>query len=692
MNKKSPNKIKKNILNRYKLIMALILVFCFINIVTLAKTTLVNASHWNERAKKELQDTKPIPPERGAILAADGSMLAVDVMLYDICVDLNAPSNKIDTLKAVLDPLCDSLALINHSKTKDEWKKLFEEEIKKEPKKRSTRILLAARRPIFDYKRIKNFPYFNIKGVRSLYTDKEEARLKPYGSMASRSIGRVATDSAGFRHGINGLERALDSLLFGTMGKGTRVQMTTGFLNWAEVSPVKGYDIKTTIDVQMQDILENELLNVLTETKAEWGTAILMEVATGDIKAISNFDRAKNDSTYFEGVNHAVLGYEPGSVIKPISMMIALEDKVVNPNEKIATGRSFPYRGGNPITDAHAHTALTPLEIIAASSNIGMSKITIRGFEDNPGRFYTRMKEIGMLDRLNIGIAGETVPRIDSLGNRNWDLIDLTRTSYGYRTQIPPIYTLAMYNAMANGGKFVRPRLVKELWKNDVCDSVIPVSYVREHVCSPETAKLMCEMLKAVVWSNIGTGKSLRNNFVKIAGKTGTCYMVDEETGKYTNKKRMAFCGFFPADNPKYTCMVLIAHPINAGAARSSGMVLMNTALKMYARGMLDNISDYRQEENPEHTYATLYNVSPQTRRELQATLKDAKAVIRHQTTDKGVPSVIGMGSRDAIRTLEKAGLNVRKIEGEGYVYAQSLQPGTAYKRGSNISLQLKKY
>lgn len=692
MNKKNPNKIKRNILNRYKLIMAFILVFCFINIVTLAKTTLVNASHWNERAQKELQESEPIPPERGAILAADGSMLAVDVMLYDICVDFRSPSNKMDSLKAVLDPLCDSLVLINHNKTKEEWKELFENEINKDPKKRSTRIMLAARRPIYDYKRIKKFPYFKLKGVRSLYTDKIEARLKPYGSMASRSIGRVALDSAGFRHGINGLERALDSLLFGTMGKGTRVQMTTGFRNWAEISPVKGYDIKTTIDVQMQDILENELLKVLTETKAEWGTAILMEVATGDIKAISNFDRAEKDSIYFEGVNHAVLGYEPGSVVKPISMMIALEDKVVSPNEKIATGRSFPYRGGKPISDSHAYTALTPAEIIAASSNIGMSKITIRGFEDNPGRFYSRMKQIGMLDPLNIGIAGETVPRIDSLGNKNWDCIDLTRTSYGYRTQIPPIYTLAMYNAMANDGKFVRPRLVKELWKNEMCDSVIPVSYVRDRVCSPENAKLLCEMLKGVVWSDKGTGKALRNNFVKIAGKTGTCYMVDEKTGKYTNHKRMAFCGFFPADNPKYSCMVLIAHPINAGAARSSGMVLMNTALKMYARGMLDNISDYRKEEKPERTFATLYNINQDTRKELQATLKDANEVIRHRRTDKGVPSVIGMGSRDAIRILEKAGLNVKKIEGEGYVCAQSLQPGTDYKRGSNISLQLKKY
>lgn len=146
----------------------------------------------------------------------------------------------------------------------------------------------------------------------------------------------------------------------------------------------------------------------------------------------------------------------------------------------------------------------------------------------------------------------------------------------------------------------------------------------------------------------------MRNNFVKIAGKTGTCYMVDEKTGKYTNHKRMAFCGFFPADNPKYSCMVLIAHPINAGAARSSGMVLMNTALKMYARGMLDNISDYRKEEKPERTFATLYNINQDTRKELQATLKDANEVIRHRRTDKGVPSVIGMGSRDAIRILEK--------------------------------------
>ena len=503
-------------------------------------------------------------------------------------------------------------------------------------------------------------------GIEGLGFENVEKRVYPQKNLFAHVIGKTNIDNIG----ISGLEKELDDRL-----------------------TASDVPLELSLDLGVQDTLRRELKKAVDEYRALGGAAILMEVATGDIKAISNFDRAEKDSIYFEGVNHAVLGYEPGSVVKPISMMIALEDKVVSPNEKIATGRSFPYRGGKPISDSHAYTSLTPAEIIAASSNIGMSKITIRGFEDNPGRFYSRMKQIGMLDPLNIGIAGETVPRIDSLGNKNWDCIDLTRTSYGYRTQIPPIYTLAMYNAMANGGKFVRPRLVKELWKNEMCDSVIPVSYVRDRVCSPENAKLMRDMLTAVVWSDKGTGKALRNNFVKIAGKTGTCYMIDDETGKYVyTRKRMAFCGFFPADNPKYSCMVLIAHPINAGAARSSGMVLMNTALKMYARGMLDNISDYRKEEKPERTFATLYNINQDTRKELQATLKDANEVIRHRRTDKGVPSVIGMGSRDAIRILEKAGLNVKKIEGEGYVCAQSLQPGTDYKRGSNISLQLKKY
>lgn len=371
-------------------------------------------------------------------------------------------------------------------------------------------------------------------------------------------------------------------------------------------------------------------------------------------------------------------------------MMIALEDGLVRLDERIATGKSFPYAYGRPISDSHAYASLTPTEIIAASSNIGMSKVILRGFEKHPGKFNDRLREIGMLDSLHLGIAGENLPYIPELGEKNWDRISLTRISYGYATRIPPIYTLALYNAMANGGQFVRPRLVKELWRNGVCDSVFPVSYVRERVCRPEVAAHMRDMLKAVVWDDHGTGRALQNNFVSISGKTGTAY--DIVNGSYdTRRKRMAFCGFFPSDRPQYSCIVLMSRP-NCGAARSSGKVVMNTALKMYARGMLGNVSDFRNESDNRNTRATLFSVPDDVAQELKAGV-GVSSVARmpyKQQSGNGVPSVVGMGLREAVSVLERAGLNVSGYEGAGYVCRQSIAAGTKYNKGDKIKLQLK--
>ena len=236
-----------------------------------------------------------------------------------------------------------------------------------------------------------------------------------------------------------------------------------------------------------QPIVETELEKMCQITKSEWATAVLMDVKTGEIKAISNLQRdstKRGEVFYREGLNHALMGYDPGSVMKPISMMIALEDKIVGLNASIPTGSSFSYAGGRPITDSHAYSSLTPKQIIAYSSNIGMSKIIIKGYGDDPRRYRKRLEDIGMFEPLNLGIYGERLPYIPKLGTKNKDRIDMTRVCYGYATRIPPIYTLSFYNAIANGGKFVRPRIVKELISDGQTDTVFDVSHVRERICS----------------------------------------------------------------------------------------------------------------------------------------------------------------------------------------------------------------
>ena len=420
-------------------------------------------------------------------------------------------------------------------------------------------------------------------------------RSNPYGAMARRSVGGVGqTRECKEVHGIYGLEKALDSLLYGKPGLSKKIALTKDIVNWTDVPPTPGYNVRTTIDIQLQDIVENELNRVLDSCSADWGCAVLMDVKTGDIKAISNLERSKNGNGYIEALNYAVVGFEPGSVVKPISMMIALEDGLVdNLEEVIPIGQSWAYAGGRPITDSHYNGSLRVREVIEQSSNIGMARIITRGYDKNPKGFVERLRSIGFLEPMHTGIAGETTPYFNPEPAR----IDLSRMCYGYASQIPPIYTLSIYNAIANGGRYVRPRLVKGL-RTESFDSVMPVSYIRDRICSEENARKMQYMLKQVVWGERGTGRSLKNDKVALAGKTGTCYSVDPETRQYnTARKRLAFCGFFPADDPQYSCIVLTFYPKRNmfGAASTSGQVMKNIAVKMYSRGLLGNSSDYTQ-------------------------------------------------------------------------------------------------
>ena len=510
--------------------------------------------------------------------------------------------------------------------------------------------------------------------------------------MASRSVGGVGIDSiTGETHGISGLERALDSLLYGKPGVAKKVPLTKDIVNWTDVPPVPGYDIHTTIDIDMQDIVENELNDVLTMCAAEWGVAVLMEVSTGNIKAISNLERNKATGEYIEGMNRAVLGYEPGSVVKTLSMMIALEDGIVkNVDDVITTGHAFAYAGGRPITDSHSTASMPVKEVIERSSNIGMAKIITSRYGENPGAFYTRLKELGFLSPMNTGIAGERPPRIDSVASNRGGRIALSRMCYGYTTEIPPLYTLSIYNAIANDGVYVKPRLVDRLHSETV-DSVLPIAYMGTgKACSPRTARLMREMLTQVVWGDHGTGKMLRNDRVRIAGKTGTCYMI--ENGAYnTGKKRLAFCGFFPADKPLYSCVVLTCRPTQNmfGAASTSGTVLKNIALKMYSRGMLNNSSDYHPEE-PKVTKPTIYASTPGGKVEhlRQGLSFTGYRYFSPKNSGKGMPNVVGCSLRDAINALESAGVDV-KFTGSGYVVAQSISPGTAFSPGTRITLSL---
>ena len=676
------------------------------------RTTVVEAAAWNARAEKQLSRIDTIAPERGSILAANGNILACNVKVCDIKIDMR--HNKIKAMPkqkliAKLDSLADTLdiryprfdpnkadAATRKAKS---WRVRLHEEIEKDPDKRTRSLTIARHRPLEEFDSARKLVFirdFKGAGFRCpLYKEEHSRRIYPYGKMANRSIGRVhevvteKTRHKGEIHGYSGLEKDLDSLLYGKPGYAKQVPLTKGYGNWVTTPPTPGYDLLTTIDIDLQDIVEESLQDICSETNCEWGTAILMEVSTGEIVALSSIERME-DGNYGEALNRAVLPYEPGSVIKPISMMIAFEDGLVK--SVYETIDCSPFQRTN---DPHAPGVKNMKQVIEMSSNTGIARVIFRGYASDPAKYHDRLASIGFFDRINSGIAGEQVPQVRRLEPKNSKglpitltsrHLDLARQAYGYNTMIPPLYTLAYYNAIANQGRLVRPHLVRAL-RSEKGDSIIPISYIRDRICSPETAEKVKQCIHEVVWGEHGTARLVRDDRVKIVGKTGTAFPV--EKGQYNAaKRRFAFAGFFPYEVPKYSCMVLVQGAAGLSANRTSGQVMKQIALKMHARGMLSDTPRLRKTASSERPL-----IAATTSNDTERIANSIGHPIRKMTPKKDypagkVPDVTGYDLRSAINLLESRGLNVA-VQGAGRVMKQSIQPGAKAIRGQKILITL---
>lgn len=699
------------------IVMSALIVFMLIN------TTVVNADAWNAKGERQLDTILPIQPLRGDILASDGQILATNLNYYDVSIDFRTKRFWIRQYVESLDSLADTLAVYFPHRSRKEWHKYLSAPLAKPKSERSSTFRLVCNVPFDVAQRFKQFPFFrrtrnaNRTGLK---LDPVLRRMYPYGDMARLSIGRVGwIPGQPAQHGISGLEQALDTLLFGIPGKAKRVMFTNRLANWPIEAPKHGYTVTTTIDVTIQDILEHELGKMLVAANADWGTALIMEVKTGDIKAISNLERdSLHPGTYIEAMNRAVLAYEPGSVMKTISMIAALEDGYALPVEKtFPIGYSYAYKGGKPIHDTHSPATLPVSRFLEYSSNIGMTKLVASHYEGNPNGFRERLREIGFFDRFGTGIARERRPYIPTVTNDTKGHIALSRMTFGYSTMIPPLYTAAIYNAVANDGRFVRPRLVKALRSHDGRDSIIPVSYVRDSIMSAKNAHLLRDMLTQVVYGEGGTAKFLRDKTVRIAGKTGTAKIVNElkpgekrdsivgpdgrkrpkPMGYKEGHYRVTFCGFFPAEQPKYTCIVVVSDPRPPlhGPAVTAGAVLKNTALKLYARGYLDNYADLSENAPENPGKPTLYATFRKDRSlniHDYIDMQSASVIASPKATPAGtVPDVLGLGVREAVVRLEEAGYNVA-FDGVGYVTAQTPAAGTKYKSGSIVTVSLKQF
>lgn len=692
---KKENRIR--IYARYLLVLFVVLLLSFNILRKEIKTTVIDADKWNARVEKFMSDSTVIAPERGNILSADGKVLATNLMYYDLRLDFGSEGFKLKKYVESLDSLADSLAAFSSKRSAKEWKEYLKRPLSMSKKPRGFLVLKELN--VDQFNRVKNFPFFNLRNRNQsgLIRDPHVKRCYPYGKMAKRSIGHVNQSKNREIHGYSGIESSLDSLLYGKPGYSRKTPMLTGIYEEVEVKPVRGYDLVTTIDINMQEIVENELNDMIENSDAEWGVAVLMEVPTGDIKAISNLEkeRVETDSAtrafrytgrIVEGMNRAVSGFEPGSVVKPISMLIALEHGAVkSPSQVFQIGSSFAYAGGKPIRDSHFNAQLTAEGIIEQSSNIGMTKVTVSKFGANPQAFKDALADIGFFEPMHTGIAGERVPIFAPLTGSG-ARINLSRICYGYASEIPPLYTLSIYNAIANNGRYVRPHLVNRILGNGI-DSTLTISPIRERICSERNAAILREMLRKVVWGDHGTAKRLRDDNVAIAGKTGTCKLIDEKTHQYMNGVyRFAFCGFFPAENPQYSCIVLICHPRKGtnSAAATSGETLKNIALKMYSRGMLNHYSDYRANASSNSAAPTFFASLQADRYKASRKLFNTtgKSLKAPASVSDSVPNVLGLSLREAISTLEFRGFNVR-FSGSGHVVAQRRQ-------GNNVELTLK--
>lgn len=725
--KTTRNSARVKITWRYILVSTVIVIFASCIAYSMFRTTVVDRDKWIAKANKDLERRDTIQPTRGEILAANGAVLATNLDYYTLRIDFKAPKFMEEKFRANLNELCDTLAKNHPIRTSQEWKDYFMVQLNKKPSERSTHYTLLKNLSFVQAEAVKNYPFFKLSknaNKTGLTSETVKQRCYPFGDMARRSIGRVGlSEKSGGKevHGNSGLESALDSMLYGKPGLSKKVPLTHGMSNWTDVPSVPGYTLTTTIDIGLQDIVENELSKRLKELEAEWGTMLIMEVETGDIKAISNLERDKETGEYIEALNRAVQRFEPGSVVKAVAMVVALEEGFTKDPEneiyEIKPGYKF---GGAKLSDTHYSLSKTlPVSrFLEYSSNIGMTKLVAPHYANNLNGYRERVRELGMMDTFKTGIAGEVPSYFPTLSKESGGLASLGRQTYGYATMISPLYICAFYNAIANDGKFVRPRLVSKI-KTERGDSIIPVSYVREQMCSPKNAAIIRDMLRKAVYGEGGTAKSMKNDIVEIVGKTGTAKIayemspedrkkleidpndptVEKRTGYEDDVYRYAFCGFFPYDKPKYTGMVLISRPNPQlrprNAAFFSGQVLLNVAKRMYSRGMLGEGPSYKDNVDPARTTTPVLYATTDTDRDsnLIAMLSSPKAkkLSNPQNKDtKGVPNVVGLGLREAIMAIESRGYSVN-FEGEGTVVYQSPEPGTALQRGGSIVLKLQK-
>lgn len=697
--------IRTDILLRVYIAFGLIVLLAFAVLFKLFHVQYVEGSKWRAMADSLSTRFANVEAARGNIYAVDGkSLLATSVPEYEIRMDLMAGGvEKDEIFYEKVDSLAGKLSAFFGDKSSKQYSRML-----RNAREDKARYFLLKRAVTHqELKAIRKFPIFRLGRYKGgLISVQKNKRIMPFQSLAARTIGYKNENVQPV-----GLEGAYSAYIDGESGK-RLVQRIAGGI-WMpvnqdiEIAPKEGADIISTIDVNMQDVAQRALKKQLIASNADHGTVVLMEVATGEVRAIANFSKV-SEGVYKEQFNYAIAGnQDPGSTFKVASYMALLEDNKVDTNTMVGTG-TYPIPG-KIIRDSHGSIGtVTVKKAFEESSNAAIAQLVNNAYRTNQSGFTDHLYRWSLHEKLGLQIPGEAQPVVKNPNNKSWNKnMTLPQMAYGYEMQLTPLKMLSFYNAIANDGKYIAPIFVKEIKRLGNTVEQFKARVINEKICSDETLGKIRAMLEGVITD--GTGKTIiQSPFYKVAGKSGTAQVADGNKGyKAKRQYQASFCGYFPADNPKYSLIVVINDPKNGYyGAQVSGPVFREVADRVYASdvSMYEGMRDEKfagnvnmpsakagQKKATQRVYKAFGIKALFAENAEYVTIDTNKGVVNPEIkiVEGSVPDVSGMGLKDALYVLGNSGMRPI-VRGSGKVIKQSIAAGTRVGRDYPIVLELK--
>jgi len=703
--------VKKSIVTRVRLAFLGVTLFSGAVAWKISHIQYQEGAKWRALEQERRISYQPVPATRGNIYSDNESIMATSLPFYRVAWDPGVVDDAM--FRAKVDSLAGCLARFFQDRSKDEYKR----KLMAAHGDRDVRyIRLNSRQINFQEKKeFATWPIFRAKRKGGVIFEKVDKRFRPFGGLAQRTVGFVNEDKNGA-----GLEFTFQQKLAGKPGEALFERVPGGFkpvYDGTEIKPQPGYDVKTTLDINLQDGAEDALYRALVANDAKYGCVILMEVKTGEIKAVANLGKAE-DGTYKEDYNYAFADQgrtEPGSTFKLASMTAVFEaDPTLQLDDIVDTGPGRMLIGGAVKTDSHANGRITVQQVFERSSNIGVARLVQEHFAGNPTRYTDYLKKFGLDKPLGFQMNGEALPYVKDPRDPSWSRTSLSTMSIGYELKLAPLQTLAFYNAVANGGVKVAPMIVREIKQADQVIEHFETRVLNPKICSDATLRKLHAMLEGVVLE--GTARKIQPKDYTIAGKTGTAWKF--KNGRYTKTYSTSFCGFFPADKPKYSCIVVIDSPSKGGwsGAEVAAPVFRDIADRCMARDqasqrpMLARVPARRtpvplvraglQQEIalvcdriglPGQTHATGGEEWVRATAAVDTAFVARTVSLRPDASvahPGRMPDVRGLTLRDALFLLENRGLKVQ-ASGTGRVREQSVSPGEFAKRGLVVGLVL---